>query len=277
MLKRDQPIIILGIDALEYSLVREWDLKYLKQKAYCKTDLSDFDVIVTPPIWGAMITGKVDHKMIKLFQKRMEKERSWWWRLGTKLPRFIKVLYWRHIYSKIDVNPFDKTENYNIGKETLFDFFANPWNNGIPSYGRNVQSKIVRKLTLESISNDVKPLLKYAKEEFEADKAALYKAIKEEHDLIFWYTPYLDRVGHRLFHKKLHMMNLYMEINQLIKNIKEQKKDAIIYIISDHGMVLDKDTKSGVHSTYGFFSSNTGELINKPQDLFYLIKSKAHR
>ena len=29
-------VLILGIDALEYNLVEEWDLKYLKQKEYGK-------------------------------------------------------------------------------------------------------------------------------------------------------------------------------------------------------------------------------------------------
>ena len=106
------------------------------------------------------------------------------------------------------------------------------------------------------------------------DKKALYEALYKDYDLIFWYTPFLDRVGHRFFHKKLQMMMLYMEINNLVKDIKDIAKDAYLYIVSDHGMMLDQETKRGVHSNYGFFS-NTGELIKKPQDLYHLLKEKA--
>ena len=50
-------IIILGIDGLEYNLVKEWRLKNITQEAYRKLDLSDYKVVVTPPIWGSMLTG----------------------------------------------------------------------------------------------------------------------------------------------------------------------------------------------------------------------------
>ena len=68
-----------------------------------------------------------------------------------------------------------------------------------------------------------------------------------------------------------------MELNNLVKSIEEKIDDNdILYIASDHGMVPVKDDpRGGDHSDHGFFSSNTGELIQKPQDLFYLIKRKA--
>lgn len=45
-------------------------MKYLKQKAYCKIDLSDFDVIITPLIWGAMLTGKKIEYIEETYLKR---------------------------------------------------------------------------------------------------------------------------------------------------------------------------------------------------------------
>ena len=265
-------VIVLGIDALEYTLVEEWDLKYLKQERYCKIDLSDFDIIVTPPIWGSMITGKVEQELMMPFKEKKKKEMSWWWKLGMKLPKLIKFLYWKHV----NQNPFDKTSTYYVGHQTIFDFFINPWNNGIPSYGRNVSPRDIRLLTIRCITEkNVEPLLKYAKKEFEIDKEKLFNALKENYDLIFWYTPSVDRIGHRLFHNKLYMMNLYFELNQMIREVKKIAGNDVIYIVSDHGMILDKKTKSGEHSSYGFFSSNTGECIKKPQDLFYLIKEKS--
>ena len=62
-----------------------------------------------------------------------------------------------------------------------------------------------------------------------------------------------------------------------MKVIKEKlNENDILYIVSDHGMEpIEGDPRGGDHSDHGFFSSNTGELIQKPQDLFYLIKKKA--
>ena len=62
-------IIVLGIDGLEYNLVEEWRLINLMQKKFCKLNLSDFKVIVTPPIWGSMITGIVDKEIIGIWIK----------------------------------------------------------------------------------------------------------------------------------------------------------------------------------------------------------------
>ena len=65
-------IIVLGIDGLEYYLIEEWNLKFLKQTAYCKTTLSDFNIVTTPPIWEAMLTGRIDKESEKLFLQRDE-------------------------------------------------------------------------------------------------------------------------------------------------------------------------------------------------------------
>ena len=65
-------VIVLGIDGLEYSLVEKWGLKNIMQKTYCKLDLSDYKIIVTPPIWGSMITGKIDEDVMKVWEKSAE-------------------------------------------------------------------------------------------------------------------------------------------------------------------------------------------------------------
>ena len=54
-------VLILGIDALEYSLVEEWDLKHLKQREYGKIIVPIYGgggEPVTLVVWPCFITGK---------------------------------------------------------------------------------------------------------------------------------------------------------------------------------------------------------------------------
>jgi len=283
-------IFILGIDALEYDLVEEWNLKYLKQKAYCKTDLSDFGVIITPLIWGAMLTGKKIEEIEETYLKRAKivagkgtihkkKPKQYWVAktvakiLPHKLKKFIDSLFLP--------DPFKKTYNIIQRKEytTIFGFFEKTWNNGIPAYNRNVSTKEVKQLMEKAVKGDVKNLYNYSMRLYRKEKEELLKAISEDYDLIFWYTPFLDEIEHFYITKKAKLLNIYMELNNLVKIVKEKMSDKdILYIISDHGMVPVKGhPRGGDHSDHGFFSSNTGELIQKPQDLFYLIKEKSEK
>jgi len=141
-------VVVLGVDGLEYNLVEEWDLKYIKQQSFCKTDLSDFDVIVTPPIWGAMITGRIDRRVVNIFKERFRREKSLWWKLLSRLlPRPVKTIYWKYIYTRFDLNPFDRTKDYNLGKETIFDFLKD---RGIMVYPHMVEMSN-RKRYVESL------------------------------------------------------------------------------------------------------------------------------
>jgi len=272
-------IIILGIDGLEYNLVNEWNLEYLKQKAYCKTDLSDFKMIVTPLIWGAILTGQKIKEIEDMCLRRLKyvskhsksSKPVWYSRLMTKiLPKKLK----QYIFKKHIPNPYDVV--LKRGYTTLFSFFKRSWHNGIPSYGKKVANSESRKLTEQALKGDTSPLYNYSKRIYEEEKKKLLIALKKNYNLIFWYTSSLDTIEHFFITKKLKLMNFYLELNLLVKNIKEKlTENDIIYIISDHGMKqMGDDIRAGEHSNYGFFSSSTGELIQKPHDLFNIIKNK---
>jgi len=283
-------IIVLGIDALEYTLVEEWDLKYLKQKAYCKVDLSDFDVVITPLIWAAMLTGKKINEIEKIFLKRA--------RFFSENPKSVKAKtnqYWiakiaskilpektkKWIIRNVLPNPFEKTKNIVKDKnyKTIFDFFDKTWTNGIPAYGRNVVDATSKKLSILATEGNPEPLYRYSLETYRKDKRILLDALKKDYQLIFWYTPFLDKIEHFYIGKKSKLLNLYLDLNNFIKKIYNTlSSNDILYIVSDHGMIPMNQTLSGYcgdHSDYGFFSSNTGELIKKPQDLFKIITKKA--
>lgn len=284
-------IVILGIDGLEYDLVEEWDLKYLKQRAYSKVDLSDFEVVVTPPIWAAMLTGKKIPEIEKPFVKRRkftsgnQMIKPWYVRLGGKmvslLPDNLQKIVKSSMVDLFAPNPFRLTYNYlRTNKyETLFDYFEKSWTNGIPSYGRNVSTLEVKLLMKEAIRGNLKPLIEYAMRTYEQDKKALFKALETDYNLIFWYTPFLDELSHFLIGRKLRLMNVYFDLNKLVKQVSDKLHGSdILYVISDHGMQpLPGDPRGGDHSNHGFFSSNTGEIIMKPQELFRIVVEKASR
>lgn len=281
-------IVILGIDGLEYNLVKEWNLKHLKQRAYTKTDLSDFKVIVTPPIWASMLTGRKIPEIEKPFVKRQkfiaqetiiakDVRKPIYVKIGAKiLPRSLR----QKIGNLLAPNPFEQTYNYLIRTrkyKTIFDYFDKTWTNGIPSYGRNVSNQEMKIAMEEAIKGNLKPLVEYAMRIYEQDRRALFEVLEQDYELIFWYTPFLDEISHFYIRKKLKLMNIYLELNKLVKAVTEKlNEDDVLYIISDHGMEpITGDPRGGDHSNHGFFSSNTGELIEKPQDLFKLVVSKS--
>lgn len=145
-------IIILGIDGLEYNLVKEWRLKNIMQKTYCKLDLSDYNVVVTPPIWGSMITGKIDEEVMGRWIKWAEVaggnkniKQKGWAKTGKILPSKLNFWLWNHIVDPlIGGDPFEKTANYVIEKKlpNIFQFFEKPWTNGLPSFGKNVSGPV---------------------------------------------------------------------------------------------------------------------------------------
>jgi hypothetical protein len=280
--KSFQPkVIVLGIDGLEYSFVKKWKLKNIMQKKYCKTDLSDYKVIVTPPIWGSMLTGKINDEIMEMWVKQAQvsglginTKQKWWAKIGNILPPIIDLWIWYHIFSPLfGGDLFEKSANYIIEKNetNVFQFFENPWTNGVPGYGKiaNTPTKKYQfqMAMLGKDSNFKKEVLN----NFSQDKEQLFKALNEKsHDFIFWYTMVLDKFGHIYMKNPLILMKYYLIINELVGKITNNFPDSCIYIISDHGMKR-VEGGWGLHTEYGFFSSNTGEIIKKPYDLFNLI------
>lgn len=285
---KQSKIIILGIDGLEYNLVKEWRLKNTMQKTYCKLDLTDYNVIATPPIWGSMLTGKIDHEVMRIWVKLAEVlggekniKQKWWTNIARIFPVSVNYWIWDHIFAPlIGGDPFETTANYVLEKNepTVFQFFKKPWTNGIPSYGRNVSTPTQKKLTEKAITGERMPYRKHILNQYKKDKSQLLSAlVNQEFDLIFWYTPLLDNLGHMDMGKPLtKMMRHYLEINEVVGIVKESCPTSKIYIISDHGMesMEPKPTSWGMHSHHGFFSSNTGEKIGKPFHLYDLISKQ---
>jgi len=287
-------IIVLGIDGLEYNLVEKWRLKNIMQKTYCKLDLSDYNIVVTPLIWGSMLTGVVDKRVMKIWEKAaritdlsemfsVDIKQKWWSKLFFKLFSFLPFSIKNWINNNIinnmhGVNAFDLTANYVNDKKlkNIFQFFKNPWTNGIPGYGKNVCDHLKRKSMDKMLSGDEVSYKSNITKNYKKDKLELLSALnKQEYDFIFWYTSLLDEIGHLYISNEIYLLDYYLEINNVIGKVIDSYPNARIYIISDHGMKRTK-VKWGLHSDHAFFSSNTKESIKKPIDIYNLILKNAH-
>jgi len=116
-------VLILGIDALEYSLVEEWNLKYLKQKEYGKTIVpltktKTGSHPATVVVWSCFITGKQPKEMGYETIKIAKRDRldDLYWAVRSRFPKSEKIFKYFHRKSR-SVNPTRK----DIIAPTLFD------------------------------------------------------------------------------------------------------------------------------------------------------------
>jgi len=75
--------LILCIDALEFDLVQKFGKKNLMQEESGWTNLDDFEVIVTYPIWVSFITGlKPEEHGVKGFLQSTDRLKHFFQRFG---------------------------------------------------------------------------------------------------------------------------------------------------------------------------------------------------
>lgn len=271
-------IIVLGLDGLEYNLVEEFRLNAIKLNAYVKTSLEDFDVVVTPPIWASMLTGRIITEMMAVFKSASAQvltDDSKKMNLLRMIipPRFRGLIarIWDKIIPRAKENPMDYTLNFleRNNYHTIFNEASNPAYNKIPGFNITRKSKLLKTAFM---GKDFKKLAeKHCLIKIKEVGQEILRLMEKDYDLVFWYTNALDNLGHIFFGRKMKTMNYYMRVNRLVADVF-QKLDAkdILYIISDHG--IKAVGEGGLHSNYGFFSSSTGETIKKPQELYFLLK-----
>lgn len=219
-------MIILAIDALEHSLVEEFNCKNLKQKFYGKTDIRQFSEPRTMVLWSSFMTGK-----------NMEKE----------------------ILSKGDKEMWNIEINI---KDTFFNKFKNPKIIDLPGFNYDIgqhykERKLLKKFFDTKNENEKRDIRsEYNNMAFEHHKKIRQefgKVLKRNYDFILGYFSIADVVGHLNFGNKTMMKIIYEDLDDIAKNIKN-----VHIILSDHGM--EKIGIFGDHSRYGFWSTNSKDI-----------------
>ncbi len=222
-------IIVLAIDALEYSLVEEFNCRNLKQKYYGKTDISEFSQPRTMVIWSSFITGENKEKQV------LNDEDMWsrrWPIEQTFLSKFKNPVV-------LDLPGFSyQLEVHKRSRELLKKFFT--------AVSQDEKQAIRKKYNEDAMAHHKKV------------KADFLKALKENHDFVLGYFSAIDVIGHLNFGNRLMMKLLYKEADEIAKLCAEKSNRFIV--LSDHGMKAIG--MFGDHSEYGFWATNFKELAN---------------
>lgn len=232
-------MIILAIDALEYTLVEEFNCTNLKQKFYGKTNISEFSQPRTMVLWSSFMTGK---NMEKEIVAKGDKE------------------MWN---TKIDL------------KDTFFHRFKDPKIIDLPGFNyakeQHEQERGLLKNYFDAQSNDEKNKIRteynnLAFEHHRKVKKEFSEVLNAKHDFVLGYFSVADVVGHLNFGNRMMMKMIYKDLDEIAGTIK----DSFI-VLSDHGM--EKIGIFGDHSNYGFWSTDF-EDIGSPRitDFARIIK-----
>lgn len=214
-------IVVLAIDALEYTLVEKYQCDSLKQKYYGKTNISEFSEPRTMVLWSSFMTGENKEKEILAAGD----QKMW--------------------DTKIDIN------------DTFFVNFENPKIIDLPGFNYNKkQHDHERKLLREYFESQDKNEKEKIKKEYNEHAFSHHRKIKAEFqevlegnfDFVVGYFSVADVIGHLNFGNNLMMKMIYKDLDEVAKEIKHD-----FIVLSDHGMKAIG--QFGDHSEYGFWST----------------------
>ncbi len=219
-------MVVLAIDALEYTLVEEFNCINLKQKFYGKTNISEFSEPRTMVLWSSFMTGK-----------NMEKE---------ILAHGDKEMW----NTKLDL------------KNTFFKYFKNPKIIDLPGFNyfkeQHEKERNLLKNYFDAKTDEEKKNIKTAYNNLAFEH---HRKIKQEfgasmdvgHDFVLGYFSVADVIGHLNFGNRIMMQMIYKDLDEIASAIK----DTFI-VLSDHGMI--RLGMFGDHSNYGFWSTDFEDI-----------------
>ncbi len=235
-------IVVLAIDALEHTLVEEFNCKNLMQKFYGKTDISEFSEPRTMVLWSSFMNGKnMEEEVMALGDEGM----------------------WN---TRFDI------------KDTFFDQFENPKIIDLPGFSytkeQHDKERILLKQFFDAKSDDEK---KDIRKEYNTHAFDHHRRIKQEfsdalngdHDFVLGYFSVADVIGHLNFGNRPMMKMIYKDMDEIAETIKNN-----YIVLSDHGM--EKIGMFGDHSNYGFWSTSFKDLGNpRITDFAEIIKENS--
>ena len=230
-------MIILGLDALDFGMVKKLNCKTLMQAEYGKTDIGGFALERTVVLWASFLTGTNMENEIPV-------KGQWEFRLPVA-KTFFKFF---GSVKAIDVPAFTlKLENHKKEHELLAGFFKD-------------------KNTIEEFDDAVWKNHEENKSEF-LDAAG--KA-----DIVMGYFDLADAVGHLSFGDEEKMRRVYEELESLAAETKELS-DENLFVVSDHGMKAVG--RFGDHTKNGFYSFSERLNLRTPKitDFFDIIRGCA--
>lgn len=221
-------MIVFAIDALEYTLVEEFNCTNLKQKFYGKTNIKEFSEPRTMVLWSSFMTGK---NMEKEIVARGDKEM---WNTRIEL------------------------------KDTFFHRFKNPKIIDLPGFNyvkeQHEQERVLLKNYFDAKSDDEKNKIRTAYNNLAFKhhrrvKKEFSEALNSKNDFVLGYFSVADVIGHLNFGNRTMMKMIYKDMDEIAGTIGKT-----FIVLSDHGM--ERVGIFGDHSNYGFWSTDFKDLGN---------------
>ena len=216
-------MIILALDALDLNLVQKFECKNLMQEEYGQTDISNFNLARTVVLWASFLTGKNLEAKIPI-------KTQWEFKLNPE-ETFLKLF---NPYKAIDVPAFSLKPSHAEERKLLKKYFDDK--SAIEEYDAVVWKN------------------------HEENKKEFFDSIGK-FDLVIGYFNLADAIGHLSFGIHQKMQNVYHELEEIAKKVKD--RDDFILIISDHGMKAVG--RYGDHTKNGFYSANQKLALNLPK------------
>lgn len=280
-------ICILALDALEYDLVEEFNLKHIKQLEYGKIDISMFKDLATPVIWASFITGlppeehgldintvphwpssvidKLRHLSIKMKLDQIKGK-----------GRILELLGFEHraFYEEM-ITDFRSRQ-----MDTLFDVIPNAKALSVPPYQKWIdrETQLLLKQAIEK-EEKISTFEQHVWNIFEEKRDKCLDIIREgDWNLFMTHFMFTDLLGHLYAGNLTKMFGVYAKAEQLVEDMKKMLRDeTFLLIVSDHGMKTFGQSVYGEHSDHGFYSSNLPLELENPKitDFFDLIVKTA--
>ncbi len=252
-------VIVIGIDGLEYNLVRELGLKALMQNHYDKLEIprecfieTDTGAVpYTPKVWEAILTGnKPDPEETKTLWRYRNPliERLRW------IPLLRRFKGKRRLLKKIGFKPM--RVSFKISGETFLDRCKPSIGINIP--GVNIWEERNRRIT-ELIDKGSHKTLMLIMDRYLNDVFSEFEERLQEMDyrVAMMYINNLDYIGHLCWYKCFEkIIRLYKKVDAKVDRLLKKLDYDVSLIVSDHGMKGSSDGVSGEHSSYLFYSLN---------------------
>lgn len=267
-------VFILGLDALEYDFIEDWNLQNLKQTQFGKLRVPINEVVrqpSTPEVWASFLCGKHVKK-----QPFAVYGRSRWNRKVTALLKALRKLMPFHLHlglaARLQKKPIRFPE---LGERSFLDHpKIKPIN--VPYYnfdqrvfdvmfdfarGNLSHDEAIRRFRNLYVERKLKLLLQCTDKKLEEFRG------------VFTYFYMLDPIQHFYMDRVERMKRFYNNLNDdFVPRLKRNLEKWAFIIVSDHG--YSPETQH--HTNYGFYSSNI-PLNPKPAEIydFYHIILKA--
>jgi len=268
-------ILIVAFDALEYSIVDKGDFPYLKQLEYGKVKALSTEALKTPVIWASFITGKPpkEHKVDGFFKG--EKVIVPLADLGCKIGLDKVIGIYRALHLMGLLHKYNKQHLSKAGIRTIFDF-GKTKAISVPSYNEDIVNDELRDLLRGALKGrcQEKELVERAWESFFKEKEEVLRTLKEDWDLYMVHFFITDILQHYFFSDEARINDLYQEMDKTMGEISLKiRNNCWRLIISDHGM------KRGIHTDYGFYSSNQPIGLKEPKitDFYWMVQKRLRR